>query len=147
MQEILNTIDNILEYNKFRNDNYETAEFIEDVMLNYKTVHNLLFITLDLFEDNEDNINFEYIFNNLKNILTSIESYRDYQLIKFYEDGEVYERDIYIDTNKYYPPKDDILQDDWIQLESIEGELELDEYGFGYLQSKKKKREDISMYY
>ncbi len=147
MQEILNTIDNILEYNKFRNDNYETAEFIEDLMLNYKTVHNLLFITLDLFEDNEDNINFEYIFNNLKNILTTIESYRDYQLIKFYEDGEVYERDIYIDTNKYHAPKDDILQDDWIQLENIVDELELDEYGFGYLQSKKKKREDISMYY
>lgn len=147
MQEILNTIDNILEYNKFRNDNYETAEFIEDLMLNYKTTHDLLFITLDLFEDNEDNINFEYIFNNLKNILTTIESYRDYQLIKFYEDGEVYERDIYIDTNKYHPPKDDILQDDWIQLESIEDELELDEYGFGYLQSEKKKREDISMYY
>lgn len=147
MQEILNTIDNILEYNKFRNDNYETAEFIEDLMLNYKTTHDLLFITLDLFEDNEDNINFEYIFNNLKNILTTIESYRDYQLIKFYEDGEVYERDIYIDTNKYHAPKDDILQDDWIQLESIVDELELDEYGFGYLQSKKKKREDISMYY
>ena len=147
MQEILNTIDNILDYNKFRNDNYETSEFIKDLMLNYKTVHNLLFITLDLFEDNEDNINFEYIFNNLKNILTTIESYRDYQLIKFYEDGEVYERDIYIDTNKYYAPKDDILQDDWIQLESIVDELELDEYGFGYLQSKKKKREDISMYY
>lgn len=147
MQEILNTIDNILEYNKFRNDNYETAEFIEDLMLNYKTTHDLLFITLDLFEDNEDNINFEYIFNNLKNILTTIESYRDYQLIKFYEDGEVYERDIYIDTNKYHAPKDDILQDDWIQLESIVDELELDEYGFGYLQSKKKKREDISIYY
>lgn len=147
MQEILNTIDNILEYNKFRNDNYETAEFIEDLILNYKTVHDLLFITLDLFEDNEDNINFEYIFNNLNNILTTIESYRDYQLIKFYEDGEVYERDIYIDTNKYHAPKDDILQDDWIQLESIVDELELDEYRFGYLQSKKKKREDISMYY
>lgn len=147
MQKTLNTIDNILEYNKFRNDNYEIAEFIEDLMLDYKEVHDLLFITLDLFEDNEDNINFKYIFDNLKNILTTIESYRDYQFIKFYEDGGVYERDIYIDTNKYYAPKDDILQDDWIQLESIEDELELDEYGFGYLQSKKKQREDISMYY
>lgn len=148
---IINAINELQEIIDFyyNRDTVETVEFIYNKIIDEEIVKATLLESIGLFEENESNINWNYIIENIYFIMDGIESYVSYQKTSLIQIGYEFNEEI-IDNNVCYD-EDDMLSMDWIQLDSLD-DLEIvgiigNGHYYGDLPSSKKEYEDIKMYY
>ncbi|GAA0863582.1 hypothetical protein [Paraclostridium tenue] len=154
LENIINKLEDIINFKNNRNSNCESAEYILSKLKNEMEgledycLYPTFFNSLDLFDANEDNINYNYILENIETIYKEIETYYSYNKYKLYEDGYIFTSTI--KQNDYsFVNCDDALQNDWIQIDELEDLCVINGNGslHGSLANSKKIYEDINMYY
>lgn len=147
MINAINELQEIIDFYKYRNDTLELSEFILDKMDENEKVYATLFDILGLFEDDKDNVNFNYVIENIYSIIDKIEDYISYQKSNLIYIGYEFETEIE-DDNKCGNPED-ALYYDWELLDDMD-DLEIVNINgnwHGATPLSKKEYEDIRMYY
>lgn len=147
MINTINELQEIIDFYKYRNDTLELSEFILDKMDENEKVYATLFDILGVFEDDKDNVNFNYVIENIYSIIDKIEDYISYQKSNLIYIGYEFETKIE-DDNKCGNPED-ALYYDWELLDDMD-DLEIININgnwHGTTLSSKKEYEDIRMYY
>lgn len=147
MINAINELQEIIDFYKYRNDTLELSEFILDKMDENEKVYATLFDILGVFEDDKDNVNFNYVIENIYSIIDKIEDYISYQKSNLIYIGYIFETEIQ-DDNKCGNPEYALyyhweLLDDMDDLEVIN----INGNWHGTTPSSKKEYEDIRMYY
>ncbi|KGJ49842.1 hypothetical protein KD33_07900 [Clostridium sp. NCR] len=147
MINTINELQEIIDFYKYRNDTLELSEFILDKMDENEKVYATLFDILGVFEDDKDNVNFNYVIENIYSIIDKIEDYISYQKSNLIYIGYEFETEIE-DDNKC-GNLEDALYYDWELLDDMD-DLEIVNINgnwHGTTPSSKKEYEDIRMYY
>ena len=146
MERVIALLMEIVEYERFRNDALEVADFIVNLEKEELTILKELFEILDAeIEDEYDYI--YYIADNLDSLLEEIKEYIALRNEERYETGEyLFEMSKAIDENKFYASEDDLLGDDWEDIFRIEEDLYTEPGGcimYGTRPSEKKDRSKV----
>lgn len=117
-------------------DDLEVVEFIannQNIELLKST-----FELLDVELEHEEYI--EYLTENVDDIFKEMEEYYNIQIENLYECGDSLKHK---DDNKFYSIQDDLLSDEWDNIDDLEDELYIESNGYyatGIRASKKKDR-------
>lgn len=116
--EQIKVLKSIINIHEFYNDELYTSEYIIKNIEN-ENYYNILFHTMDLFYQNENNLNVEYIVENFEKFIYEIKLLIEYLELRTYELGVIFENDIKVDENYYQANEDDCLQDNWLDIDQI----------------------------
>ena len=146
MERVIALLMEIVEYERFRNDALETADFIVNLKKDELNILKELFEILDV----EMNDEYDYIYHIADNLNDLIEEIKEYIILRNeerYEAGEsLFEMSKAIDENKFYASEDDLLEDDWEDIFKIEEDLYTEPGGcimYGTRPSEKKDRSKV----
>lgn len=146
MERIIALLMEIVEYERFRNDALETADFIVNLKKDELNILKELFEILDV-EMNDEYEYIYYIADNLDSLLEEIKEYIALRNEERYETGEfLFEMSKVVDENKFYASEDDLLGDDWEDIFKIEEDLYTEPGGclmYGTRPSEKKDRSKV----
>lgn len=147
MIEFINELDEIIDFYKYRNDTLELSEFILDKMDENEKVYTALFDMIEVFKEDKDNVNYDYVLDNIYFIKDRIEDFVNYQKSKLIDIGYEFETEIQ-DDNKCGNPED-ALYYDWELLDDMDDleVININGNWHGTTPSSKKEYEDIRMYY
>lgn len=141
MNEVLNSIIDILE-GKDTKDNYNYACHIYDTIEECKELKDL-FESIDVNIDDEDEY-IDYLSHNIDKILAEMEDYLHFRLTDIHETGGKFEREIHIDHNFYYASDDDLLGNDYLDIDKYEESLYTEQHGAYLLGTRPSKKKDRS---
>ena len=137
----------IIDFYYNRNDTVEITEFILERIDDEELVKITLLESIGLFDEDEKNINWNYIIENIYFIIDRIENYINYKNANLINMG--YEFNVEVKDSDKCMNYDDMLSMDWVQLDSLD-DLECYHNGISYYgttPSSKKEYEDIRIYY